>query len=290
MKKHVMTLLLSCICLSAFSQGELVYTQRLFKLWTVNPAYLGGENDIRANMSYKRLWEGIEGAPRLIGANLHSPVGFYNLGAGLKMDFEDIGFRHNNRISVSGDVDIQVSYNSYLFVGLSLGADMRRYDSDVVMVSPDAASTLDNYNSTSFVEGFGLSYRWNKLIVGVGNLFINRSKAEANSFHSFYAHASYEYPINKDFVLTPAFMLDYSNDFGTIFDLGAMCHFRNYGGLGFIYRPNRMVAINLEASILPSLVVGYSYDINTGKLNSLANGSHEISLSFRMERFWGNKK
>lgn len=268
------------------SQTETTQTQRVFKLWTINPSYNGGDPCIRADLSYRTQWEGMDGAPKLIGFATKLPVGFYNLGGGIRFNHETIGFRNNSRIDLTADVDIQLTRNSFLSVGLNLGMDMQRYDPDILSEAGGTPVYLDEFNRNNFIGGFGATYRTGDWKMGGGGYFIPRSDSELSTLVAFYAHISYEATVNELFRLAPAILVDYTNEFGTIADLGIMGYYKNYGGLGLIYRPNRMIAFNAQVNILPYLALTYSYDINTGKYSHLGKGAHEVSLNFKMERFW----
>ena len=63
MKKNIIILLIFLFALSANAQQDPQYTQYMYNMNVINPAYAGSVEGIGVGMLYRNQWEGLEGAP-----------------------------------------------------------------------------------------------------------------------------------------------------------------------------------------------------------------------------------
>jgi type IX secretion system PorP/SprF family membrane protein len=66
----------------AKAQQDPNYTQYMYNLSVINPAYAGSKENISGGLLYRKQWVQIEGAPSTGTFFIHSPVG-RNVGLGL---------------------------------------------------------------------------------------------------------------------------------------------------------------------------------------------------------------
>lgn len=265
------------------AQNETMTTQRVILPQLIDPSYLAGDKHLSLLMTYKNAFEGIEGSPKLMTFNCRIPWVSQNLGFGIKGDFESIGSRKNNRLSLVTDANVSLAPNHSLSLGLSLGGEFRRYDLSGSS-EYDGIGNVDisSYDNSFFIQSFGISYKGPVVDVGIGNFFANKSSVtnEGNLFVLF-GYASYKINLNTDFSLTPSVFADYNNEFGSSLDLSLMGHYKDFGDIGALYRVNKMWAALLELNITDYVKLTYSCDINVGKYRDWQKVSHELGLRFQ---------
>src|ERR1700741_3271021 len=72
--------------LSARSQQPSVYSQYMFNMMSVNPAYAGHIQGVSSlNLLYRRQWAGIEGAPTTASLSYDSRKDSSNIGYGIQL-------------------------------------------------------------------------------------------------------------------------------------------------------------------------------------------------------------
>ena len=84
-----------------FGQQEPQYTQYMFNMMSVNPAYAGTRQALNLLMLSRIQWVGLEGAPRSNTFALHTPVKNKRMGLGTSVITDNIGPVSNNYINVN---------------------------------------------------------------------------------------------------------------------------------------------------------------------------------------------
>ena len=83
MKKILLTaLLLFLTSINVNAQQSPHYTQYMYNMNVINPAYAGSKDNMAGSFMYRQQWVGLEGAPKTATFSIHSPVG-KNVGLGL---------------------------------------------------------------------------------------------------------------------------------------------------------------------------------------------------------------
>ena len=98
MKKQFIALVLFTMFASNIqAQQDPHYTQYMYNMNVVNPAYAGSKESISGALLYRQQWAGLEGAPKTATFSIHSPVG-KNVGLGLSAISDKIGPVEENNI------------------------------------------------------------------------------------------------------------------------------------------------------------------------------------------------
>ena len=106
-----------------FSKGQQdpMYTQYIFNLQTVNPAYVGYWQTMGLTAISRHQWVGLSGHPTTQTFSFQTPLRSQNVGVGLNVVLDKIGLE--KRLSVSFDYSYKVllSENTSLRFGLKGG-------------------------------------------------------------------------------------------------------------------------------------------------------------------------
>jgi type IX secretion system PorP/SprF family membrane protein len=91
MKKILLpTLLLLLTFLDANAQQDPHYTQYMYNMNIINPAYAGSKENLSFGLLYRKQWIEIEDAPTTFSLSGSSPIG-KNVGLGLSVISDRIG-------------------------------------------------------------------------------------------------------------------------------------------------------------------------------------------------------
>ena len=86
-------LLLIALVLLTFSQANAQqdphYTQYMYNMNVINPAYAGSKENLSFGLLYRKQWVNVEGAPTTVSLAGSSPVG-KNVGIGLSVISDEI--------------------------------------------------------------------------------------------------------------------------------------------------------------------------------------------------------
>ena len=90
MKNLVIILLTILFSAQVSGQQDPQYTQYMYNMNIINPAYTGSTEGLAVGALYRSQWVGLDGGPETFTFNIHSPVG-KQVGLGLSVISDQIG-------------------------------------------------------------------------------------------------------------------------------------------------------------------------------------------------------
>jgi len=105
-------------------------------------------------------------------------------------------------------------------------------------------------------------------------------KTDGKKVPHFFATAGYRFLLSEDVNMIPSVMLKYVNAAPVQADLNMKLQYRDVIWAGASYRSNYGFAAMAGLRALGSVMISYSYDYSTTRLNQVSNGSHEVILGF----------
>lgn len=105
--------------------------------------------------------------------------------------------------------------------------------------------------------------------------------------HLFFS-AGYRMQLSEDISLLPSTLIRYVSPLPLGFDLNAKVQYQDiiWGGASYRYQDGfaAMVGLNINHNIN----IGYSYDLQTSRLNTVSKGTHEILIGFQLGNRYGD--
>ena len=153
---------------SVFGQQDAQYTQYMYNMNVLNPAYAGSRGNLSIGLLGRTQWVGIEGAPKTITLSLNSPVG-KNIGIGLSAIADTHGPVTEQNLYADFSYTIRTSDIGRLAFGLKAGASFL----DVNLLSlnpndPEYSSTLSNNVNEVYPNiGAGAYYYTDRFYLGL---------------------------------------------------------------------------------------------------------------------------
>ena len=281
-----------------FAQTEPIYSQYMYNMLGVNPAYAGNREATSFNFFQRRQWVGLSGAPQTTSVSVDGAFNDNKLGWGIQAYDDKLGVEKADGLNMMMATHIQVSDKGTLSGGLSVG--VMNYRIDLLNVqgryTPSDPAFYSNFNKWLPAVGLGLYYNTDKFYAGfsVPNVLKSRLTAfdvmnsgiqKVNSTHLFFT-TGYVFDINEDVKIKPSTMIKAVGGAPIEADFNTNIWLKDVIGLGFSYRTGDAMVGMAEAQINKNLRVGYAYDMTISPLKYYNNGSHE--LMFRYE--FGNNQ
>ena len=278
---------------NVFAQTEPMYSQYMYNMLGVNPAYAGNREATSFNFFQRRQWVGLAGAPQTTSVSLDGAFNDNKLGWGVQAYDDNLGVERADGVNMMMATHIQVSDKGTLSGGLSMG--LMNYRIDLLNVqgryTPSDPAFYSNFNKWLPAVGLGIYYNTDKFYAGfsVPNVLKSRLTAfdvmnsgiqKVNSTHLFFT-SGYVFDVNEDVKIKPSTMIKAVGGAPIEADFNTNVWLKNVIGLGFSYRTGDAMVAMAEAQINNNLRVGYAYDITISPLKYYNNGSHE--LMFRYE-------
>lgn len=313
-QKYAFLLLLIALISSSktWAQQDKLFSQYMFNMMALNPAYAGSRDVLSATALYRNQWGGMTGAPQTATFSIDMPVNRERVGLGLQLFNDQIGLENWTGAMLSYAFRIKVGERTTLALGLQGGAmnfrwDLAKADLGNNLSDPAFASNISKI-LPNFGTGIYLSNDRSYLGVSVPYLIENNlndydNDQRAKVRRHLYAMAGFV--IGKNSVkLKPSMMARYVNGAGLSLDGNLNLWFNDRIAFGASYRHNRFSTYAGKIQQLPNGSVmrgdalvgmielqlsdqfrlGYSYDWTRNNLNQsrkfLNIPTHEIMLRY----------
>jgi type IX secretion system PorP/SprF family membrane protein len=282
--------------LDATAQQDPHYTQYMYNMNVINPAYAGSKENLAFGLLYRKQWVDIQGAPSTGTFSGHSPVG-KNVGLGLSAIVDEIGPVQENNVYADFSYTLKLGGEHRLALGLKAGVTMHNvglYDEigNGFVPDPQDPAFQQNVNNTYLNIGTGVFYYTQNyyLAFSVPNMLKSKhldfrdGTGTAYQFGSEVSHyfltGGYVFNINDNFQLKPSFMIKSAFGVDPSIDGSLNARFFNKFEIGATYRLDDSFGGMVNYAITPNLRIGYAYDHIISDLKVTTPSSHEIMLLF----------
>jgi len=284
----IIILLVGLLSLSSVSaQQDPQYTQYMYNMNVVNPAYAGIKETLSLTALYRKQWSGLEGAPETFTFSGHSPIND-KIGLGLSAIKDELGPVQETNVYVDFSYTLQVSETLKLALGLKAGAtfhdvgltDLELQDPNDPFFSKDINNTYPNIGAGAFFYGdnFYLGLSVPNFLTSV-HLDENGLKYGSEVNH-YFATAGYVFQVSENAKLKPSVMAKSAFDAPLSFDANLNALFYEKFEIGVSYRLEDSFSGLVGFQATPYLRIGYAYDHIISELDAVASASHEVILTF----------
>ena len=292
--------LLLCAVLPATGQQDPQYTQYMYNMQAVNPAYAGSRGNLSVVGLHRSQWVGLEGAPETQSLSVHSPIGLGRVGLGLSLVRDELGPSRETYMMADFSYTINTSERGRLAFGLKAGAHLLDVDFTKLDVffpgDPRLQQNIDDRLSP--VVGVGLYYHTEDWYVGLSapNLLQTDHFDESNNSNStsfvaeerihYFLTAGYVFELSDSVLFKPATLVKAVSGAPLQLDVSANFLFSERFTLGAAWRWDAAVSGLVGYQISDQLMLGFAYDRETTDLGNTKfnDGSYEVFLRFDLFR------
>jgi type IX secretion system PorP/SprF family membrane protein len=288
MKKRVLVILILLIALKINAQQDPQYTQYMYNMNVINPAYAGSSDGASFGILYRDQWEGLEGAPKTATMNIHFPAG-RNVGLGFSAISDEIGPVSETNLYVDFSYTLNFSNDNRLAFGVKAGGTFHDVGLvDLSLIDPNDPFFANDINENTPNVGAGIYfYKPNNYYISVSIPNILESvHLDNNDFNigsetrHIFAAAGYVFDINENFKFKPHTFVKYASQSPISLDINANLFMYDLVEIGAGYRTDDSVTAMINFMVSPSVRIGYAYDSIQSELNFLTKASHEIFINF----------
>ena len=282
-------------------QQDPQYTQYMYNMSVLNPAYATAEEDvINIGGLYRSQWVGSVGAPSTGSLFIHWPL-TSKIETGLSVVNDQIG-NVVNETNVYADFAyvLPLGSRSKISLGIKAGATFFSTNFNGFVYSDDLPDPAfaSNLNRTFPNVGVGAFYFGSNYYIGLSAPNLLRTKhlendsgivaAGVEEIHYFLT-GGYVFNFNDNLKFKPAFMTKAVSGAPLSIDVTANMLFNNTFEVGVGYRFDDSLSGLANFRISPSMRLGYAYDYTLSNLGKFNSGSHEIMLLFDIDKLGNNK-
>jgi type IX secretion system PorP/SprF family membrane protein len=276
------------------AQQDPHYTQYMYNMNVMNPAYAGSKENLAVGLLYRMQWVDIEGAPNTGTLSVHSPVG-NNVGLGLSAISDRIGPVEENNIYADFSYTLNLGGEHRLAFGLKAGATFHKVGlfDEVYENVPDVDDPAfrENIDNTYLNIGAGFFYYTQNyyLALSVPNMLKAKhldvtQTGEDLEFggetQHYFLTGGYVFQLSENTKFKPSFMLKSAFGAPTSLDVSANALFFEKFEIGATYRLEDSFGGMVNYAITPNIRLGYAYDHIVSDLKVSTPASHEFMLLF----------
>lgn len=280
------------------AQQEPQYTQYMFNMMSVNPAYAGTREAMNALLLSRWQWVGVDGAPTSHTFALHTPINNKKIGVGASVIADNIGPVTNTYVNLNYAHRIPLSEQITLSLGLKGGI----YNYHVGLSSLELNEIDDNFQQdykNNFQPNIGAgAYLYTKdyyvgfsvpkmIKTNLEDVGVDDIPTELKR-HYFFS-AGYVFKLDSKWKLKPSIINKMVEGAPPSLDITAQALYRDRFWFGTTYRVGDALAFLVEVQANRQLIVGYSYDYTLSGMSSVSDGSHEILISYDFAGFSNDK-
>ncbi|MDR3653107.1 MAG: PorP/SprF family type IX secretion system membrane protein [Paludibacter sp.] len=292
MKKAIFIILFNVLTFSLIAQSYIRLNNFWEKTYIVNPASVNYQYQAEFDLLARKQWINFPGSPTTLYFSGTTYLDDINTQLGLKVLKDQIGYTSTSTVDLSYAYSLKLDREWRMNFGLGLSYQGISYDlSKVNSPTPGDPTVYMNLLNSSNVNsdlGFELTNKDWRLGVASQNLFslflpINKLFINTNYLYTQYRQHT-QNPLNLGFGLCG---IQYGNfyqgelNFNTYIKANPESNgFR----LGLFYRTWSEFGVLFGIELTHNLQLSYSYDYNVSGISTNSFGSHELMLTFLIDK------
>jgi type IX secretion system PorP/SprF family membrane protein len=282
-------LLLLLSGLNSLAQKNSQFTQYMYNMPMINPAYSGSSEVPVIRIGGRTQWVNIIGAPRTATFSIDAPVG-KSVGLGFSVIHDRIGPVRENIVSGDFSYTIFTSDEGRLAFGLKGG--VRSFNIGILTTNdPDPINVP--IDRLSGIIGAGVFYYTNQFYFGFSTPNFLETKyddrdiavsTDTNEKAPFYLTSGYVFNITENLKLKPSTMLKMTSGAPLSLDLSTNLLINNNLEFGLSYRIDDSLAAMIGIQSTQKFRIGYAFEYSTSNFGRFNSGTHELLLIYTFNR------
>ncbi len=271
------------------AQQDPHYTQYMYNMNVINPAYAGSKENLSFGLLYRKQWVELEDAPTTFSFSGSTPVG-KNVGVGLSLISDEIGPVKEQNAYADFSYTLNLGGEHRLAFGLKAGATFHKVDFNKIRPTlPDPTDGVFGSNlSNAYLNiGTGVFYYTDKyyLAFSVPNMLNAKhmdydGRDYGNETQHYFLTGGYVFDLSPSVKFKPFAMMKSAFNAPTSLDVSTNFLFNEKFEIGATYRLEDSFGAMVNYAITPSLRIGYAYDHIVSDLKVTTPSSHEVILLF----------
>jgi type IX secretion system PorP/SprF family membrane protein len=286
----IFTIILTLSLSGLKAQQQVLFTQYMFNMLPLNPAYAGIHDGISMSFLLREQWVGLEGAPQTQTFSIHSPINFRPIAIGATVIHDKIGFTTQTGLQFNYAYRIKIGKKSKFSMGLQ--GTIHNYQSNdassaSVNITDPSLANLSEFNPN---VGAGVMFYNDRFYAGlslpqmlnytVGNE-LGTTDADSKIVRHYFFTTGYVFNIGEGVKLKPNIMFKAVQGAPMQLDLNANVLLRELLWVGLSYRSLDSFDALVQFQVSPRFQIGYAYDFaTTTDLRRVNSGSHEILINY----------
>ena len=274
---------------AANAQQTPLYSQYMFNMMNINPAYAGNRNAPNLTMLFRKQWLDIPGSPSTGTFTYDDRVDDRNYSWGAQLYYDQLGVEKSQ--GLQGFYSYSAPFErATLSLGMSFG--LLNYSIDYTQTNPyDAGDPALQAVINKFLPtaGIGALLQGERWYVGISTPALLKTKVSSNgeaviqragAEGHYFLNGGVVLPLSETVVIKPSFLVKYIKGSVLQTDINTNVWFNDVLGVGASYRKDNAWVGLLEMRVKNNYRIGYAYDYNISKLRPYLGATHEVMLRY----------
>lgn len=274
----------------ARAQQDPQFTQYMFNLLALNPAYAGSADRVSIKALSRHQWVGFEGAPTTQTLTVHSPFLAQSLGLGGTVMRDQHGPVTQYGLILDVAYRMFLGNDQKLAFGIKGGVNLFQGDFAALhpLESNDQVFQQSVSTKTDPQFGFGVMWYSDRFYLGISSPKLLRTDffdvdslqlvSQPGQRAHYFLTGGYVFNLGTYTKFKPTFLVKAVEGAPLSFDLSANFLLYEKLWLGAMYRHTDAVGALVQYNITNSFSAGYAYDYPLSPLRNYNGGSHEVMI------------
>jgi len=294
LRKAILALLILSGPLYSIGQQDPMYTQYIFNLQTINPAYAGSWQTMGFLALSRIQWVGFTGHPSTQTFSFQTPLISQNVGIGFNVVHDQLG--SERRLMVNLDYSYRIMLNDIVALRFGLKGGFTNYNNDISSLQPYPDGTPDQallgVVENKFMPNVGLGMFLSSskyyLSLSLPRLFQNSFNENSGNFskmaevRQFYLAGGIVFNLSENVKFKPTFMTKASVGSPFQYDISANFLLAEKFWIGGMYRSGDAFGAIAQWIINSRFRIGYAADFTITGLKNYQKGVHEVMISYEI--------
>lgn len=305
MRRLLIIVFFACGASFVSAQQTPVFSQYFINELLYNPAVAGSKSYNPFAIITRQQWLGFEGAPLTANISYHGALNNRS-GIGGSLYHDQTGQATSSVFELDYAYHVPLDYDR-VNLSFGIGAKAMYYildlDEESLPPGEDPAFSGKSYNQFLGDASSGLYLYGRNFYVGYSVLNMiqsNFNKEAGEGFSKNYLHRNYigilgfKWEYNRDTYFEPSILIRKTENTKSEYDFSGRVFFRDVFWTGLSTRTNGSMSV-LIGFRAGKMNIAYAYDHFFRDINAYQNGTHELSISFKVPSilsqrhisFWG---
>jgi len=294
LRKAILALLILSGPIYSIGQQDPMYTQYIFNLQTINPAYVGSWQTMGFLALSRHQWVGFTGHPTTQTFSFQTPLSTQNVGIGFDVVHDKLG--PEQRIMVNIDYSYRIMLDDIVSLRFGLKGGFTNYNNNLSSLqpypdgNPDPAllGVIENKFMPNVGFGMFLSSPKYYLSLSLPRLIQNSFQENSGNFskmsevRQFYFAGGIVFNLSENIKFKPTFMTKAIVGVPFQYDISANFLLAEKFWIGGMYRSGDAIGAIAQWIINSRFRIGYAADFPYTDLGSYQKGVHEIMISYEI--------
>ena len=293
-EKCIGTLVVLFWGLTAWGQTDPMYTQYIFNLQTINPAYVGSWQTIGFQFLTRHQWVGVRDHPSTQTFSFQSPFKAQNVGLGFNVVNDKVGLERRFAASVDYSYRISVTVKTSLRFGIKGG--FTNYHNDLSEYTLDEDNQYDPLFQGKIVNefmpnlGFGLFLSSSEYYISISlpKLIHNQYAPNISAYtvesnlRQLFVGCGMVKNLSDNVKFKSTLMTRSMKGDPFEYDIAANLLLGERVWFGGMYRSTKAVGLIAQWVFNSNLRIGYATDFPVGGFKTHQRMTHEVSVSYEL--------